>query len=52
MPLTNSKNYGTANFEQPMVAVGSKKLDEEAETAREKRDRGEELTWREEWLLK
>jgi hypothetical protein len=50
MPMTGK--YGSPNFRTPMVAVGSKKLDEEAEAAREKAERGEELTWRERWLIK
>ncbi len=44
--------YGTVNWKAPQHFVGGKKLDEEAELAKAKRDRGEKLTWREEWLLK
>jgi len=44
--------YGSVNFKRPEHSVHSKKLDEEADKAREKRERGEELTWRETWLLK
>ena len=44
--------YGTVNFKAPLVSVSSSGLDEKAERAREKQQRGEELTWSEEWLLR
>jgi hypothetical protein len=50
--IATTSKYGTPNFRVQQVAVGSKKLDEEAEAAREKAERGEELSWREQWLLK
>ena len=54
MPMTNSKNYGTPNFKAPMKSFGSKKLDEEAEAAREKAEEFglDSLSWREKWLIK
>ena len=54
MPMTNSKNYGTPNFKAPMKSFGSKKLDEEAEAAREKAEEFglDSLSWREKWLIR